>query len=122
MMGNATSTVTAFDMGDPAQESWREWLVLAGLAFTLFVVGAGVILAALDSFGFGIWLLAAVINPPLMLPICGLTAVAMEVGASSDVATSRRRRVGLRTLRFASIYWAAAGGAFIVAPVLVFIA
>ena len=54
-----------------------------------------------------------------MLLICGLTAIALELGAPrSGDRDARRQRVSRRALQLASIFWAAAGLAFLLSPVL----
>ena len=93
---------------------------MAGLSFALFLFGASVMMALFDLLGFWALLLTAAINLAGMLPICGLTALALEVGATSESHRTRKMRVGQRTLKLASVYWAAGGVSLLIAPVLLF--
>lgn len=120
MVASATSVPSAATSEDRLRGPWRERLVIAGLSFALFLFGAGVMMAMFDLLGFWALMLTAAINLPGMLSICALTALALEVGATSESHRSRKTRVGQRTLRLASVYWAASGVSFLIAPVLIF--
>ena len=76
-------------------------------------------MAMFDLFGFWALVLTAAINLVGMLPICALTVLALEVGATSESYRSRKVRVGQRTLKLASVYWAAGGASLLIAPVLI---
>jgi hypothetical protein len=101
---------------------WRDALAVAGLSFALFLFGAGVMMALFDLLGFWAPTLAAGINLTAMLPICALTALALEGGAMAESYRSRKMRVGQRTLKVASLYWAAGGVALLISLVLLFVA
>jgi hypothetical protein len=63
--------------------------------------------------------LAAVINLVLMLTICAATAFALDIGATpTQGVPDRRTRISRRTLHLASLYWTAAGLAFLLSPFL----
>ena len=96
--------------------------MIAGLSFALFLFGAGVMMALFDLLGFWALTLTAAINLTAMLPICALTALAFEVGATAESYRSRKTRVGQRTLKLASVYWGAGGVALLISPVLLFVA
>ena len=120
MLSNVSSVSSATTLDGGVRGPWRDALVIAGLSFALFLFGAGVLMALFDLLGFWALTLTAVINLAGMLPICGLTALALEVGATSESHRSRKMRVGQRTLKLASVYWAAGGVVLLISPVLLF--
>lgn len=95
-------------------------MAVAGLSFALFLFGAAVLMALFNLLGFWVLILTAAINLAGMLPICGLTALALEVGATPESHRTRKMRVVQRTLKLASVYWAAGGVALLISPVLLF--
>jgi len=102
-------------------DPWRDRVVVAGLAFALFLVGASVMMALFDLFGVWALALTAAINLAGMLSICGLTALALEVGATPESHRTRKTRVGQRTLKLAAVYWAAGGVSFLAVPAMLFV-
>lgn len=101
------------------QADLRSVLRLAAVGFALFVAGAGATMAAAGLFNPLLLAAAAAVNLVAMLLICGLTAIALELGAPrSGDRDARRQRVSRRALQLASIFWAAAGLAFLLSPVL----
>ena len=117
---SSVSSVTTSDGG--VRGPWRDALAVAGLSFALFLFGAAVLMALFNLLGFWVLILTAAINLAGMLPICGLTALALEVGATPESHRTRKMRVGQRTLKLASVYWAAGGVSLLIAPVLLFVA
>jgi len=92
---------------------------VASLGFALFLTGAGVTMATAGLFNPLTLALAAVINLVAMLAICAMTGVALELGATPvEGGPTWRLRVARRALQLASIFWAAAGLAFLLSPVL----
>lgn len=121
MVSSVSSVSSATTLDGGVRGPWRDALALAGLSFALFLFGASVMMALFDLLGFWALMLTAVINLAGMLPICGLTALALEVGATQESHRSRKMRVGQRTLKLASVYWAAGGVSLLIAPVLLFV-
>lgn len=94
-------------------------LRLAAAAFALFVAGAAMTMTMAGLFSPLLLVLAASINLPAMLAICAATAAALDLGATHDEGgPNRRTRIARRTLHLASLYWAAAGLAFLLSPFL----
>ena len=120
MVSSVSSVPSVAPSDNRVRGPWRDALVMAGLSFALFLFGASVMMALFDLLGFWALLLTAAINLAGMLPICGLTALALEVGATSESHRTRKMRVGQRTLKLASVYWAAGGVSLLIAPVLLF--
>lgn len=120
MISRATSIPSVAASTGRARGPWRDSLLVAALSFALFLVGASVLMAMFDLLGFWALLLTAVINLTGMLPICALTVLALEIGATAESHRSRRVRVAQRTLKLASVYWAAGGVSLLIAPVLIF--
>lgn len=120
MVSSVSSVSSAATSDGGVRGPWRGPLIIAGLAFGLFLFGAGVMMALFDLLGFWALMLTAAVNLAGMLPICGLTALALEVGATSESHRSRKMRIGQRTLKLASVYWAAGGVALLISPVLLF--
>lgn len=102
-----------------AQDDLRGVLRLAIGAFALFVAGAGATMTAAGLFDPLLLTAAAAVNLVAMLLICALTATALDLAAPrSDGQPGWRMRVARRTLQLASIFWAAAGLAFLLSPAL----
>ena len=92
---------------------------MASVGFALFLTGAGVTMATAGLFNLLALAFAAGINRVSMLAICVMTGVALELGATSvEGGPASRLRVAQRALQLASIFWAAAGLAFLLSPVL----
>lgn len=118
MVSSGSSVSSATTLDDGVRGPRRDALAVVGRSLALFLSGAGVMIALFDLLGFWTLLLTAAIDPAGMLPICGLTTLALGVGATSDSQRSRNMRVGQRNLRLASVYWAASGVAPLISPVL----
>ena len=92
---------------------------LAALGFGVFVAGAAALMVGAGLFSPVLLVLAALINVTLMLPICGVTAFALDFASSSSEGRPPRRiRIARRALQLASLYWTAAGLAFLLSPLL----
>lgn len=92
---------------------------MASVGFALFLTGAAVTMATAGLFDPLALAFAAVINLVAMLAICAMTGVALELGATPvEGGPAWRLRVARRALQLASIFWAAAGLAFLLSPVL----
>lgn len=114
----ATSVPVPSASGAPNGELRRP-LRLAAAAFALFVAGAAMTMTMAGLFSPLLLVLAAAINLPAMLTICAATSAALDLGATRvEGEPNRRTRIARRTLHLASLYWAAAGLAFLLSPFL----
>lgn len=115
----ATSAPTLPGSGAPPADQLRHPKRLAAAGFAVFIAGAAMTMSMAGLFNPLLLLLAALINLVLMLSICLATAAILDWGGRHPAdGPTRRTRLARRTLNLASLYWTAAGLAFLLSPLL----
>jgi hypothetical protein len=102
---------------DGGLRAGRRPMWLAAASFGVFLLGAGATMWGAGVFDATLLLIAAAFNVVAMLTICVVTSAVLEVGRHAE-REERRERVVRRTLHLASMYWTAAGLAFLLSPLL----
>jgi hypothetical protein len=114
----STSVPTISTQTQQADNELKRPLQLATVGFALFLAGAATTMAIAGLFDPVLLALAGAINVVLMLAICLSTAVVLDLGADPEEGGTRRSRILRRMLHLAALYWAAAGLAFLLSPLL----